>query len=962
MTVINTNTAAINAQYNLSKVQSAMDDAMSALSSGKRVTSAADDAAGLSIITRMESQVRGLNQAMKNAADGQNMVATAEGAMEEMTNMLQRMRELALQAANDTMNQQDRNNLNNEMEQLKTEIDRVVENTRFNDQVLLDGSQQGTTLQIGTKSGETMAFNIADMSTSSLGSSASAVDGTGSVSASAQGTAAVENVVNLTFNGNDSYDFVITLDDKTVADGTQERITISGGEVSGYSAQDVADKINTAIAATGATGYAERDLNGILTASASGNTVTLINKAGTEIDITSFASDGSGTMTVNPVTNTTADSVTLENTAELTSMRNLGGTQATASTAALQLEAGKSFKFRVNDTLITVDTTTAGLAADGHADAAAAFDQAVIDIRNAIDATSGAGEATVAKVAGAANAHFTIDMSDATGNDIEISGFQKVTSSMVEDGFFTVDEDISANTITIVENDEYFDDALDGSGTALAIATNKTGRIQFSNQDLSYTFAIDWTDQGGGSETYTVDGAAEDFNAEIDRVAALITAHGGLDVTASNNGGSLEIVNNSGTDAITFDKTVQVASDGYDAVTEGAAYFAADSQADADTTGDDDLSGEAGVVAMVEGAIVRSTDGVNAVASQMSLSFSGNDRYSFSIDANGGGDGDADATVSADVLNGNLEGIRNVVNSHTATTGVTATIQGDELVLEKADGTAFDIHTFSSESGGQITAANAAGQGGSGVLENAGDGASVNIAESGAAVATEVVLTMSATAHADEKYSFKITDGSSTATVRATGTAATVAADADTADLLAEIQSALSAANMSHITAAVSGSDDGTIVLTNALGGKVDIENFQSDKTGTMTVSPSSGQGVGKILDDDAISGAYDSVASIDALSASTAQLAVEAIDRALENINSQRSELGAISNRLDHTINNLGNVVVNTEASQSRIEDADFATETSNLTKAQILSQAATAMLAQANASKQSVLSLLQG
>jgi flagellin len=365
---------------------------------------------------------------------------------------------------------------------------------------------------------------------------------------------------------------------------------------------------------------------------------------------------------------------------------------------------------------------------------------------------------------------------------------------------------------------------------------------------------------------------------------------------------------------------------------------------------------------MVEGAIVRSTDGVNAVASQMSLSFSGNDRYSFSIDANGGGDGDADATVSADVLNGNLEGIRNVVNSHTATTGVTATIQGDELVLEKADGTAFDIHTFSSESGGQITAANAAGQGGSGVLENAGDGASVNIAESGAAVATEVVLTMSATAHADEKYSFKITDGSSTATVRATGTAAAVAADADTADLLAEIQSALSAANMSHITAAVSGSDDGTIVLTNALGGKVDIENFQSDKTGTMTVSPSSGQGVGKILDDDAISGAYDSVASIDALSASTAQLAVQAIDRALENINSQRSELGAISNRLDHTISNLGNIVVNTEASQSRIEDADFASETSNLTKAQILSQAATAMLAQANASKQSVLSLLQG
>ena len=167
---------------------------------------------------------------------------------------------------------------------------------------------------------------------------------------------------------------------------------------------------------------------------------------------------------------------------------------------------------------------------------------------------------------------------------------------------------------------------------------------------------------------------------------------------------------------------------------------------------------------------------------------------------------------------------------------------------------------------------------------------------------------------------------------------------------------------MSHIKATSATGDNGTITLTNELGGKLDITNFASDSSGKMTVSPASGQGVAKILDDDAVSGSYDSVATIDALSASTAQLAVQAIDRALENINSQRSELGAVSNRLDHTINNLGNVVVNTEASQSRIEDADFATETSNLTKAQILSQAATAMLAQANASKQSVLSLLQG
>ena len=165
MTVINTNTAAINAQYNLSKVQSAMDDAMSALSSGKRITSAADDAAGLSIVTRMESQVRGLNQAMRNAADGQSMVDTAEGAMDEITNMLQRMRELALQAANGTNTLQDRTNINSEVSQLKSEIDRVVSTTTFNGQSLLDGSYADKKLQIGYKAPETLGVTIGNFDT-----------------------------------------------------------------------------------------------------------------------------------------------------------------------------------------------------------------------------------------------------------------------------------------------------------------------------------------------------------------------------------------------------------------------------------------------------------------------------------------------------------------------------------------------------------------------------------------------------------------------------------------------------------------------------------------------------------------------------------------------------------------------------------------------------------------------------
>ena len=113
---------------------------------------------------------------------------------------------------------------------------------------------------------------------------------------------------------------------------------------------------------------------------------------------------------------------------------------------------------------------------------------------------------------------------------------------------------------------------------------------------------------------------------------------------------------------------------------------------------------------------------------------------------------------------------------------------------------------------------------------------------------------------------------------------------------------------------------------------------------------------------DDGVGANAATVSEIDITTSSKAQDAITIIDRALQDVATERAELGAVSNRLGHTISNLGNIVVNTEASQSRIEDADFASETSALTKAQILSQAATAMLAQANASKQSVLSLLQG
>ena len=116
----------------------------------------------------MESQIRGLNQAMRNASDGQSMVDTAEGAMDEITSMLQRMRELSVQSANSVYNSQDRDALNMEFQQLTAEIDRIVTDTAFNNQTLLDGSMTGQ-MQIGANAGENLSYAISNIATSSLG-------------------------------------------------------------------------------------------------------------------------------------------------------------------------------------------------------------------------------------------------------------------------------------------------------------------------------------------------------------------------------------------------------------------------------------------------------------------------------------------------------------------------------------------------------------------------------------------------------------------------------------------------------------------------------------------------------------------------------------------------------------------------------------------------------------------------
>ena len=169
MTVVNTNVKSLVAQDSLMKSGRSLSTAMERLSTGKRINSAKDDSAGLSISNRMDAQIRGLTMAVKNANDGISLMQTAEGALDEVTNSLQRMRELAVQAVNGTNTAQDRAALDAEVQQLKSEIDRTAKTTQFNSINLLDGSYQNKQLQIGDKANQTLKVGIAGAKVSDLG-------------------------------------------------------------------------------------------------------------------------------------------------------------------------------------------------------------------------------------------------------------------------------------------------------------------------------------------------------------------------------------------------------------------------------------------------------------------------------------------------------------------------------------------------------------------------------------------------------------------------------------------------------------------------------------------------------------------------------------------------------------------------------------------------------------------------
>lgn len=300
---VNTNIASLNTQRNLSNSSNALQTSMQRLSTGSRINSAKDDAAGLQIGNRLTSQINGLGVAVRNANDGISLAQTAEGALQQSTNILQRMRDLALQSANGSNNDADRASIEKEVSQLKDELDRISETTTFGGRKLLDGSFGTQNFQVGANANEVISVSVGKMDTASL---------TGTVAAKVAVSQERAGAVDLSA-GLDA----ANIGDFTLKVGSGEAVTVSA--IAGDTATSLAARINDkAIVGLKASVSAGNEL--VLTSEVSGtsntadaaitiggNATTITNVFGTTVDTNPTVSAPAAQKSIADVTVATAE-------------------------------------------------------------------------------------------------------------------------------------------------------------------------------------------------------------------------------------------------------------------------------------------------------------------------------------------------------------------------------------------------------------------------------------------------------------------------------------------------------------------------------------------------------------------------------------------------------------------------------------------------------------------------------
>ena len=315
--VINTNVSSLNAQRNLTMSQSSLATSLQRLSSGLRINSAKDDAAGLAISDRMTSQINGLNRAAQNANDGISLAQTAEGALGQTTDLLQRMRTLAVQSANGTNSSSDRASLQEEVSQLQQELNRVANTSQFNGQNILDGSLNNAQFQVGANANQTINISIGSAQASAIGNNAvsSTAVGNGSGASSFAGTVAGTIGINqnaiqtFTVQGKGTTSTYVS----AAAGGTAFAIAKGINAASG-STGVTAIATTTATLASFTAGTQSFTIQGAPTAAGGANPVTVTATLATATDVSGLAAAinaQSGVTGINAVADTSTGKIAL---------------------------------------------------------------------------------------------------------------------------------------------------------------------------------------------------------------------------------------------------------------------------------------------------------------------------------------------------------------------------------------------------------------------------------------------------------------------------------------------------------------------------------------------------------------------------------------------------------------------------------------------------------------------------
>lgn len=859
--VINTNVASLNSQRQLMNSGGALDKATERLSSGQRINSAKDDAAGLAISNRMTSQVRGLDQAIRNANDGVSLIQTAEGALQETTNILQRMRELAIQSGNGIYTNADRKTLDAEVQQLTAELNRIALSTSFNGQKLLDGTLGNVNLQVGADANQTITMKIPKMDAKTLGMGTTGGDVTG--------THLGKAITATSFKDGD-----ILINGKSIG-------AFDGTKTPPDTFETLLANINKNIEGITATGFNE------VTTTTVGTGVTTVAKP-VEITLT------------NPDATTTV--LTINNTNNMDELIAAINTQSNGLIVASKTETG----------LVTLSNPIGSTIEVDGAGQTDALGEIVTPSYGQIALTAKNGQDIV--VTQGPNAQLA---SSVTGVDFPAAS--------------AVAGNITVNGITI---------ALTGGSPAASVASiNAKSKYTGVTATLSGTTpnnGVKLTDAKGrdiilGGVTAALTGAG--LVAGTTKAPTLLSALGFQDMRAGSTVFGQHIP---ATDSI---KTLAFG----DLVINGETVDGTNTntlQGKVDNI--NKISDKTGVIASLKAESVTNFNPLKATSEVTGTTYG--PAVAATLIVNGIG-----ITLTAAAMS--LTNVITKINASFSATGVMA----------YQDTTGY-LHLYSE---GQINLGQTTGStiGASLGLTSPALPASVapSVAVSGSLRLNNTQIALTATSDLSSVLS-KINSQQAN-----TGVYATLN---DLGQLVLNSNSAFSISlgdTNGAKTLATLGLDT---TLAGPIGGQVtnvlssinleslnntpislDVTANGAIATGLISQNkPSAGVGFGASLN------------SISIATQAGAQKAIGIIDKALDTINDVRSQMGAINNRLEFTVNNLANVSEKTSASRSRITDSDFAAETAAMSRAQVLQQAATAMLAQSNSRPQQVLSLLKG